>query len=230
MGDRRGRLSVLFGSILLYSLANIANAFVQDVPAYAALRFIAGVGLAGELGAGITLVSEILPREVRGDGTTIVASVGVMGAVVAVLVGDYFDWRVAYVVGGVMGLALLILRIGVFESGLFEGIRQTTVSRGNFFALFASAARARRYLSVVLVGLPIWYVVGILITAAAANTNNVVVGYNALVDNVSGDSNVAVIAPNGEVVFRARGRLEGAALEQFHAAVGRATHRDARAA
>lgn len=166
MGDRRGRLSVLFGSILLYSLANIANAFVQDVPSYAVLRFIAGVGLAGELGAGITLVSEILPREVRGYGTTIVASVGVMGAVVAVLVGDSFDWRVAYVVGGVMGLALLILRIGVFESGLFEGIRQTTVSRGNFFALFASAARARRYLGVVLVGLPIWYVVGILITFA----------------------------------------------------------------
>jgi putative MFS transporter len=166
MGDRRGRLSVLFGSILLYSLANIANAFVQDVATYAALRFVAGVGLAGELGAGITLVSEILPREVRGYGTTIVASVGVMGAVVAVLVGDYFDWRVAYVVGGVMGLALLILRIGVFESGLFEGLRQTTVSRGNFFALFASAARARRYLSVVLVGLPIWYVVGILITFA----------------------------------------------------------------
>jgi putative MFS transporter len=166
MGDRRGRLSVLFGSILLYSLANIANAFVQDVPTYATLRFIAGVGLAGELGAGITLVSEILPREVRGYGTTIVASVGVMGAVVAVLVGDYFDWRVAYIVGGVMGLALLVLRIGVFESGLFEGLRQTTVSRGNFFALFASAARARRYLSVVLVGLPIWYVVGILITFA----------------------------------------------------------------
>lgn len=166
MGDRRGRLSVLFGSILLYSLANIANAFVQDVPTYAALRFIAGIGLAGELGAGITLVSEILPREVRGYGTTIVASVGVMGAVVAVLVGDYFDWRVAYAVGGVMGLALLILRIGVFESGLFEGVKQTTVSRGNFLTLFAGAGRARRYLSVVLVGLPIWYVVGILITFA----------------------------------------------------------------
>ena len=166
MGDRRGRLSVLFGSILLYSLANIANAFVQDVPTYAALRFVAGVGLAGELGAGITLVSEILPSDVRGYGTTIVASVGVMGAVVAVLVGDYFDWRFAYIVGGVMGLALLILRIGVFESGLFEGVKQTTVARGNFFALFANAARARRYLSVVLVGLPIWYVVGILVTFA----------------------------------------------------------------
>ena len=166
MGDRRGRLSVLFGSIVLYSIANIANAFVHDVSTYAALRFIAGVGLAGELGAGITLVSEILPKEVRGYGTTIVASVGVMGAVVAVLVGDAFDWRIAYIVGGVMGLALLVLRIGVFESGLFEGVKQTTVARGNFFALFANPARTRRYLSAVLVGLPIWYVIGILITFA----------------------------------------------------------------
>jgi predicted MFS family arabinose efflux permease len=166
MGDRRGRLSVLFGSILLYSLANLANAFVQDVPTYAVLRFIAGVGLAGELGAGITLVSEILPKEVRGYGTTIVASVGVMGAVVAVLVGETFDWRVAFIVGGVMGLALLILRIGVFESGLFEGVKRSPVARGNFFALFATAERTRRYLSVVLVGLPIWYVVGILVTFA----------------------------------------------------------------
>ena len=166
MGDRRGRLSVLFGSILLYSLANLANAFVQDVSTYALLRFIAGVGLAGELGAGITLVSEILPKESRGYGTTIVASVGVMGAVVAVVVGDRFDWRVAYVVGGVMGLALLILRIGVFESGLFEDVKRSTVARGNFLALFATAERARRYLSVVLVGLPIWYVVGILVTFA----------------------------------------------------------------
>ncbi|MBK5297422.1 MAG: MFS transporter [Vicinamibacteria bacterium] len=166
MGDRRGRLSVLFGSILLYSIANIANAFVQDVSTYAVLRFVAGVGLAGELGAGITLVSEILPKEVRGYGTTIVASVGVMGAVVAVLVGDAFDWRIAYMVGGAMGLALLVLRVGVFESGLFEGVKQTTVARGNFFALFANQARARRYLSVVLVGLPIWYVIGILITFA----------------------------------------------------------------
>ena len=157
---------MLFGSIVLYSLANIANAFVHDVSTYAALRFIAGVGLAGELGAGITLVSEILPKEVRGYGTTIVASVGVMGAVVAVLVGDAFDWRIAYIVGGVMGLALLVLRIGVFESGLFEGVKQTTVARGNFFALFAKPARTRRYLSAVLVGLPIWYVIGILITFA----------------------------------------------------------------
>ena len=166
MGDRRGRLSVLFGSIVLYSLANIANAFVHDVPSYALLRFVAGVGLAGELGAGITLVSEILPKDIRGYGTTVVASVGVMGAVAAVLVGDAFSWRTAYIVGGVMGLALLVLRIGVFESGLFEGVKRIGVTRGNFLALFTKPARARRYLSVVLVGLPIWYVVGVLITFA----------------------------------------------------------------
>jgi putative MFS transporter len=166
MGDRRGRLSVLFGSILLYSIANIANAFVHDVTSYAALRFIAGLGLAGELGAGITLVSEILPKESRGYGTTVVASVGIMGAVVAVLVGDAFDWRVAYIVGGVMGLALLVLRIGVYESGMFEGLKQRAVSRGNFLALFSTPTRARRYISVVMVGVPIWYVIGILITFA----------------------------------------------------------------
>src|SRR5882762_615963 len=51
MGDKRGRLSVLFGSILMYSLANIGNGFVTNVTQYAALRFIAGLGLAGELGA-----------------------------------------------------------------------------------------------------------------------------------------------------------------------------------
>ncbi len=164
LGDRRGRLSVLFGSIALYSAANIANAFVHSVSAYAALRLLAGIGLAGELGAGITLVSEIMSRESRGYGTSIVAAVGICGAVVAALVGDLFDWRVAFIVGGVMGIALLLLRIGVFESGMFEQVKASTVSRGNFFALFATRERAIKYLSVILIGVPIWYVIGILIT------------------------------------------------------------------
>jgi MFS family permease len=164
LGDRRGRLSVLFGSIALYSAANIANAFVGSIGAYAALRLLAGVGLAGELGAGITLVSEIMSRESRGYGTTIVAAVGITGAVVAALVGDLFDWRIAYVVGGVMGIALLLLRIGVFESGMFQQVKASDVSRGNFFALFANQHRATKYLSVILIGVPIWYVVGILVT------------------------------------------------------------------
>jgi MFS transporter, putative metabolite:H+ symporter len=164
LGDKRGRLSVLFGSIFLYSAANIANAFVDSVTAYAVLRFIAGIGLAGELGAGITLVSEIMPSHSRGYGTTIVASVGILGAVVAVLVGDLFDWRVAYIVGGVMGIALLLLRIGVAESGMFQQVRASNATRGNFLSLFATRRRAFRYLNVILIGMPIWYVIGILIT------------------------------------------------------------------
>jgi MFS family permease len=164
LGDKRGRLSVLFGSIIMYSLANIANGFVTTVPQYAALRFIAGIGLAGELGAGITLVSEILPVHTRGYGTMIVASVGILGAVAASLVGDAFDWRVAYFVGGGMGIALLALRVGVAESGMFEGIKNTQVARGSFLSLITSPASRGKYLRVVLIGVPIWYVVGILIT------------------------------------------------------------------
>ena len=165
LGDKRGRLSVLFGSIIMYSAANIANGFVSSVPAYAVLRLVAGIGLAGELGAGITLVSEIMPVHTRGYGTMIVATVGILGAVAASLVGDAFDWRIAYFVGGGMGLALLILRIGVAESGMFEGIRRTGgVARGNFLSLFASPRTRWKYVRVVLIGAPIWYVVGILVT------------------------------------------------------------------
>ncbi len=164
LGDKRGRLSVLFGSIVLYSLANLANGFVQSVAVYAPLRFVAGVGLAGELGAGITLVSEIMHRESRGYGTTIVASIGILGAVAAYFVGESFDWRVAYFVGGALGLALLVLRVSVYESGMFQQVKSLSVSRGNFFSLFATARRARRYLCVILIGVPIWYAIGILIT------------------------------------------------------------------
>ena len=164
LGDKRGRLSVLFGSIILYSLANTANGFVQTVPQYAALRFIAGIGLAGELGAGITLVSEIMPSHTRGYGTMIVATVGILGAVVASLIGDAFDWRIAYFVGGGMGIALLVLRIGVVESGMFEGLKRTTAVRGDFWSLVRSPQTRWKYIRVVLVGVPIWYVVGILIT------------------------------------------------------------------
>jgi len=164
LGDKRGRLSVLFGSIVLYSGANLLNALVGDVPQYALLRFVAGIGLAGELGAGITLVSEVMPRETRGYATTIVASVGICGAIAAGLVGDLFDWRVAYVVGGLMGIALLLLRIGVHESGMFVQVKAAAHARGRFLQLFADRARATRYLAIIVVGVPIWYVVGILIT------------------------------------------------------------------
>jgi MFS family permease len=164
LGDRRGRLSVLFGSISLYSLANIANGFAATVPMYAALRFIAGVGLAGELGAGVTLVSETMSVESRGYGTTIVAAFGILGAVVAALVGGLFSWRIAYFVGGAMGIGLLLMRIGVYESGAFERVARTTVRRGNFLSLFSSWAQIKKYVSVICVGLPAWYVVAILVT------------------------------------------------------------------
>lgn len=163
LGDKRGRLSVLFGSIALYSLANIANGFVTNVTQYGVMRLIAGIGLAGELGAGITLVSEVMGKERRGYGTTIVASVGVLGAVVAALVGDLFSWRTAYFVGGALGIGLLLLRIGLFESGMFENTKEKGVSRGNFFAFFTSAARAKKYFAVIFIGVPIWFVISILI-------------------------------------------------------------------
>jgi MFS family permease len=164
LGDKRGRLSVLFGSIFLYSVANVANGFVHDIPTYAALRLVAGIGLAGELGAGVTLVSELMHRESRGYGTTIIATIGICGAVVAALVGDLFDWRTAYFVGGGLGILLLLLRVGVYESGMFEQVKQQNVRRGSFLSLFATRERARRYLCVILIGVPIWYVVGILVT------------------------------------------------------------------
>jgi len=163
LGDRRGRLSVLFGSIAMYSIANILNGMVGSVEQYAWLRLIAGIGLAGELGAGITLVSEIMSKETRGYGTAIVASVGILGAVAAFFVGAEFDWRVAYYVGGGLGLALLILRIGVYESGMFSAVRLREVSRGNFFSLFTSRERFVKYMKCILIGMPTWYVVGILV-------------------------------------------------------------------
>jgi putative MFS transporter len=167
LGDKRGRLSVLFGSITLYSLANVANGFVDTVEGYAWCRLAAGIGLAGELGAGITLVSELMARQTRGIGTTIVAAFGLAGGVLAGLLGGAFPsigvhWRTAYFIGGGMGLALLVLRIGVVESGMFASTRAAKVSRGNFFLLFTSWRRFGRYLAIIAIGVPVWYVVGIL--------------------------------------------------------------------
>ena len=164
LGDRRGRLSVLFGSILIYSLANIGNGFVTTLNQYALLRFVAGVGLAGELGAGITLVTEVLPKQIRGYGTTVVATMGVLGAIMAYFVADLFAWRNAYFIGGGLGLLLLILRMNVFESPIFETLKQRQVKRGDLLMLLTSKTRCLKYLQCILVGLPIWFVVGILIT------------------------------------------------------------------
>ncbi len=164
MGDKRGRLSVLFGSILIYSLANIGNGFVTSVGAYAVLRFIAGFGLAGELGAGITLVSEILPARIRGYGATLVATMGVLGALLAYLVSYYFDWRISYFIGGGLGLILMVLRFRVFESGIFMQLKAQKVKRGSLWMLFKTRRRFWKYLNGIIIGTPIWFVVGILIT------------------------------------------------------------------
>lgn len=165
LGDRQGRLKIMFASIFLYSVANLANGFASSLSAYAVLRFIAGIGLAGELGAGITLVSEVLHKSVRGYGTMLVASVGVSGAILANVVASGFDWRTAFVIGGVLGLLLLITRIRVAESGMFQAMdNEAEVRRGNFLALFTDRGRFGRYLNSILIGVPIWFVVGVLIT------------------------------------------------------------------
>ncbi|MBN8876103.1 MAG: MFS transporter [Sphingobacteriales bacterium] len=164
IGDRRGRLSVLFGSIILYSLANIANGFVETVDQYKWIRFVAGLGLAGELGAGITLVSELTSKEKRGIATSMVAGIGLTGAVVAFIMKENFHWRTCYFIGGGLGLLLLILRISVFESGMFHEVKKLDVQRGNFFMLFNNADRFKRYICGILIGLPTWFVIGVLVT------------------------------------------------------------------
>jgi MFS family permease len=166
LGDRIGRVTVLFGSILLYSLANIANGFAHSVDAYAFWRLVAGFGLAGELGGSITLVSEILSKETRAYGTALVATVGVMGAVVGGMVAELVVWRTAYFVGGGLGFALLALRLGVSESGMFKQLKHHApgVSRGRFLSLFTSRQRFGKYARCILIGLPTWFAVGVLVT------------------------------------------------------------------
>jgi MFS family permease len=164
LGDKKGRLSVLFGSIALYSVANFVTGYVQTADQYAWLRFVAGVGLAGELGAGVTLVSELLPKEKRGVGTSLVAGIGLFGAVFAYFVYQLTkDWRLCYKIGGVLGIGLLLLRISVAESGMFKEIKEKKVSRGDFTMFFNNKGRFRKYVLAILIGLPTWYVIGILV-------------------------------------------------------------------
>lgn len=183
IGDRVGRVALLFSSILLYSLANLANGFVQSVEAYAVLRFLAGLGLAGELGGCVTLVSEVLPKSKRGYGTATIATIGVLGAVFGEQVARHVGWRSAFFIGGGMGLALLALRVSVVESGLFNTLRarenpaapdaaphstaaRPAIRRGDFLALFRTRPRFLRFARCILIGLPTWFVVGILATLA----------------------------------------------------------------
>jgi len=164
LGDRKGRLSVLFGSILIYSIANFITGYVETVDHYAYARFAAGIGLAGELGAGITLVSELLPKEKRGIGTSLVAGIGLFGAVFAYFTYDFTnDWRLCYKIGGVLGVGLLLLRVSLSESGMFKETREKNVSRGNIFMFFNNAERFRKYMLAILIGLPTWFVIGILV-------------------------------------------------------------------
>lgn len=179
-GDKRGRISVLFGSIILYSVANIINAFTFDITTYAFVRVLAGIGLAGELGAGITLVSETMHKEKRGYGTMIIVTFGALGAVLAGLVGTeghqvaawltnvtgyaFQNWQVVYLIGGTLGLLLLVLRVGAFESGMFEAMKHTEVKKGDFLSLFKTRANSLKYLNCILIGLPIWYIIGILVS------------------------------------------------------------------
>ncbi len=176
-GDKQGRISVLFGSIILYSIANIINAFTFDITTYAIIRVVAGIGLAGELGAGITLVSETMHKELRGYGTMIIVTFGALGAVLAALVGteghrvaefltgitgySFQNWQVVYLIGGMLGLFLLILRVGAFESGMFRVMQQTNIAKGDFLSLFKNRATAFKYINCILIGLPIWYMIGI---------------------------------------------------------------------
>jgi MFS family permease len=180
LGDKKGRLKVLFGSILLYSLANLANAFVTDIPTYAVVRIIAGIGLAGELGAGITLISEMMPKEKRGYGTMIIVTFGALGAVVASLVGskgasighfltDIFgvsfqNWQVAYIIGGILGLMLLLLRVGTIESGFYQEAKSNKmVRKGDIRLLFSNKQNFTKYLHCIIIGIPVWFVIGLLI-------------------------------------------------------------------
>src|SRR5271154_441276 len=171
LGDKKGRMKVLFASIVLYSLGNIANGFVHNVDQYALVRFITGLGLAGELGAGITLVSELMPKEKRGIATSLVAGIGLSGAVFAYFVRQQFvgadgaGWRTCYFIGGGLGFLLLFLRVGVLESGMFKNIASSeNIKKGNFFMLFTNGKRLKKYLTSILIALPNWYVIGILIS------------------------------------------------------------------
>jgi MFS transporter, putative metabolite:H+ symporter len=166
-GDKKGRLSVLFGSIFLYSAANIANGFAHDINTYAVCRFFAGLGLSGELGAGITLVSETLTKEKRGYGTTIVAAMGISGAVVSSIVAKLTSWQITYFVGGGLGLMLFVLRLSVYESGMYKQSRDKNVQHGNFISLFTDRKKFLRYIRCILIGLPVWFVIGILIFDSA---------------------------------------------------------------
>src|SRR3984957_17869572 len=169
LGDKKGRLKVLFASIILYSLGSVANGFVHTVGQYKLVRFVTGLGLAGELGAGITLVSEYMPKEKRGIATALVAGIGLSGAVFAYFIKVQFGaspegWRTCYFIGGGLGFLLLLMRVGLLESGMYKSIEQSNIRKGDFFMLFTNGRRLKKYLTAILIALPNWFVIGILIS------------------------------------------------------------------
>lgn len=161
IADRRGRRSVLFASILMYSLTTLACAWVSSVPMYAALRFIGGIGLAGEMGAGVTLIVEVMGRENRGYGTTICAAAGVSGAIGGGMLATHLPWRTAYIIGGLLGLGLFLLRATTSESSMFARSRAESRGRGGL-AIFRQWKTAKRFLLSLAIGLPIFFVLLII--------------------------------------------------------------------
>lgn len=227
LGDKKGRVSVLFGSILMYSLANIANAFVHDLTTYAVLRLVAGIGLAGELGAGITLVSETMTQRHRGYGTMIVVSFGVLGAVAANLVAlndawfaevfyqttgkQFAGWQIAYIIGGVLGILLLIMRMGAYESHMYVSLETDKVVRGSFLSIFKTGERLMRYVYCIAIGIPIWYMIGVLIAlardiSAAKGLGDVVTG-NAVMYFYLGTAFGDFLSGYMSQVFRSRKKI-----------------------
>ena len=223
LGDKKGRLSVLFGTILLYSIANLLNGMITNINQYYALRFVAGFGLAGELGIGITLIAEVMKKEHRGIGTTIVSGIGIAGAVVGFLVADRFDWRMAYFVGGGMGLLLLLLRISVAESGMFAKAKNAAVKRGSFLQFLAKKENFFKYLRCILIGIPVWYTIGLLVTLAtelAADLHIVgkVTGSKAVMYHYIGASLGAFLT--GFISQKLRSRKKALLLSLFGLAIG----------
>lgn len=225
LGDKKGRLSVLFGTILLYSLANILNGMIQNIQQYYVLRFVAGFGLAGELGAGVTLVSEVMSKEKRGLGTTIVSGIGIAGAVAGFLVADKFDWRTAYYVGGGMGLFLLLLRVSVAESGMFARIREDKVVRGGFLRFLLVRKNFVAYVRCIFIGIPIWFTIGIIVTmatelATALHISGVVKGSTAVMYHYIGASAGAFLCGILSQTLRSRKKALLIALLALAATIG----------
>lgn len=154
---------------------------------------------------GITLVAEVMTKERRGYGTTIVAAFGIFGAVVGGLVAKLFDWRMAYYIGGALGIALLILRISAYESGMFHQLKRETVRRGNFLSLFTQRNRFSKYLKGIVIGLPIWFVIAVLITFGPEYAQALGIG----IDAVTGKT---IVTGANTIMYHYAGAASGALI------------------